>query len=331
MKEIERRRTYTLARIGELRSKLQEAEARITGIACVYATGSFGRREANQHSDLDLFIVGKTVEGKNENKQSMLSLLSEICVKADLIKATGELNIRDFDGDGRYLVHHPAHLLILTLGKPEDDLFNTFTSRLLLLLESYALIEKSIHSEVITDVIAAYWGDYPRHRDNFIPAFLANDILRLWRTFCVNYEVNTERQPDYKKWKRKTKNYKLKFSRLLTCYSALLYLLHVFQNNGTVRPEDALHMVELSPTERIEEIRAKSTSQKIENCLTTLLEKYDSFLSVTDVPEAKLVEQFADDKTSTKHFGEARDFGASMFEVLSLIGAGSEFHRLLVV
>ena len=45
---------------------------------------------------------------------------------------------------------------------------------------------------------------------------------------------------------RKTKNYKLKFSRLLTCYSALLYLLFTFGKSGTVRPEDVVDMVGLS-------------------------------------------------------------------------------------
>jgi predicted nucleotidyltransferase len=332
MKEIESRRLYTRSRIDDLRFELgSEVDRHIVGRACVYATGSFGRREASKHSDLDLFIVGKNAETKDNKKESMLSLLSEICIKAELIKATGKLNIRDFDGDGRYLVHHPAYLLISTLGKPEDDLFNTFTSRLLLLLESSVLIEGSIYSQVISDVIAAYWGDYPGHRDNFMPAFLANDILRLWRTFCVNYEVRTERKPDHKKWKRKTKNYKLKFSRLLTCYSALLYLLDVFKNNGTVTPDDALAMVTLSPTARIEEIRSKANSKITGKCLDVLLDKYDNFLKVTDVPESDLIEQFSDDKTSARHFKEAKEFGTSMFEALSLIGGKSEFYRLLVV
>ena len=72
----------------------------------------------------------------------MLSFLSEILVKSDLIRATRGLGIRDFDGDGKYLVHHATHLLTGTLGKPEDDAFNTFTPRLLLLLESYPLVEE---------------------------------------------------------------------------------------------------------------------------------------------------------------------------------------------
>jgi hypothetical protein len=329
MIEIKKRREFTYSRVAELRAQLEETEKLVSGRACVYATGSFGRREACVHSDLDLFIVGKS--GSNPKKESMLSRLSEICVKANLIKATRALRFPEFDGDGKYLVHHPADLLTVTLGKPEDDAINTFTSRLLLLLESYPLVEETIHREVIDDVIAAYWRDYEDRSDRFVPAFLANDILRLWRTLCVNYEVRTERQPDEKKWKRKTKNYKLKFSRLLTCYSALIYLLFVFRNNGTVHPSDVSSMVELSPTQRLEKIYSITPSNEIKSCLENLFERYDNFLKVTDVPEAELVKLFSDKKFSNQRFAEARDFGTGMFEALNGIGSDSEFYRLLVV
>jgi hypothetical protein len=331
MNEIIKRRELTTSRIVDLRSRLQETERLISGCACVYATGSFGRREASLHSDLDLFIVSKQLNLKSDKNQIMLSRLSEICVKADLIKATRAMNIPDFDVDGKYLVHHPVNLLTETLGKPEDDAINTFTSRLLLLLESYPLVEKTIHGEVIDDVIAAYCRDYAKHSDQFAPAFLANDILRLWRTFCVNYEARTERQPEARRWRRKTKNYKLKFSRLLTCYSALIYLLFTFQSNRTVHPADLRQMAGLSPTERLEEIQTKSHSDEIRNCIQALLEKYDNFLRVTSVPEADLIKQFSNEKLSDAHFSEARDFGTSMFEAINKIGCNNEFHRLLVV
>src|SRR6202023_3331392 len=129
---------------------------------------------------------------------------------------------------------------------------NTFTARLLLLLESCALIGKPVYREVTNDVIAAYWRDYEDHKSDFMPAFLANDILRLWRTFCVNYEARTDRVPEAKKAKGKLKSYKLKQSRLITCYSAILYLLAIFRKNGTVSPQDALEMIDFTPTQRLE-------------------------------------------------------------------------------
>jgi hypothetical protein len=223
--ELNDRRLQTTARIKTLREKLSDAEGIAAGKACVYATGSFGRREASVHSDLDLFIVSKmgnekTADGKH---QSLLKRLDDIRIKADLIEVTRELKIPEFSGDGKYLVHYSVQELTGTLGKPEDDALNTFTARLLLLLESHPLLGASVYKDVIEEVIAPYWKDFADHKVDFVPAFLTNDILRLWRTFCVNYEANTSSEPTTENAKRKSKNYKLKHSRLLTCYSALLF------------------------------------------------------------------------------------------------------------
>jgi hypothetical protein len=77
-----------------LQERLRTAEAIVETKACVYATGSFGRLEASQHSDLDLFIVGK----KDGKRGSLLKRLDEICLKADLIEVTRELGSRNFPG-----------------------------------------------------------------------------------------------------------------------------------------------------------------------------------------------------------------------------------------
>ena len=57
-KETEARQKYASRRLGSLRDELGSAEEIASGTACVYATGSYGRIEANKNSDLDLFIVG---------------------------------------------------------------------------------------------------------------------------------------------------------------------------------------------------------------------------------------------------------------------------------
>ena len=251
-----------------------------SGKACVYMTGSFGRGEASKYSDLDLFIVGRgngkpTRDGK---PGSELSRLDEICIKADLIEVTRELGIQEFSGDGQWLVHYSVDELIQSLGTQDDDAQNTFTARLLLLLESQALLEESVYNDVLGEVIAAYWRDYEDHKANFMPAFLANDILRLWRTFCVNYEARTERMPELEKAKGKLKNYKLKHSRLLTCYSAILYLVAVYEANGSVHPRDAREMIALTPTERLEWLKRQSYLSDAHEVLDKLLAQYEQRL-----------------------------------------------------
>jgi hypothetical protein len=321
------RRSQTRARVEQLRDELKAAEALAAGKACVYATGSFGRGEASAHSDLDLFILAKS----NAAGESLLKRLDDICIKADLIEVTRKLRIPEFSGDGRYLVHYSVHEFTKTLGTEHDDVTNTFTARLLLLLESCALLEKTVYKEVVEEVVAAYWRDYEDHKSDFMPAFLANDILRLWRTFCVNYEARTERKPELEKAKGKIKNYKLKHSRLLTCYSALLYLLALYGHQKSVSPSDALTMISLSPTERLEWLRDQSRLGNARTTMIKLLEQYERFLETTNAGEAELVDRFLDRTTSREYMDAAYKFGDLMFEALNSIGQGNRFHRILVV
>jgi predicted nucleotidyltransferase len=328
---LDKRREDTRGRLGELRAKLTEAEKVAKDRACVYVTGSFGRGEASSHSDLDLFIVGRTIDPLpgQEQRRRTLSRLDEICVKAELIEATRALRIQEFSGDGEYLVHYTVDELVKTLGHPNDDASNTFTARLLLLLESKPLFGEDVYWEAINDVITAYWGDFADHKNDFVPAFLANDILRIWRTFCVNYEARTAKEPDTKKAKRKLKNYKLKHSRLLTCYSALAYLLAVFAARNTVTPDDARKMVSLTPTARLEALAGEFGASK--EITSKLSAAYDKFLSNTDAGEGDLVTRFLDSTTSRQYFKEANEFGDLVWQLLDGTGRGTRLHRLLLV
>jgi len=320
------RRQETQDRTRGLRQHLHEAEALCRGKACVYMTGSFARGEAHTSSDLDLFIVGQGTPEKRELKR-----LDEIRIKADLIEATQKCSIPEFSGDGRYLEHYTVNELTDTLGKPEDDVANTFTARLLLLLESQPLLESDVYDKVIQDVIGAYWQDYVDHKSDFTPAFLANDILRLWRTFCVNYEARTKRQPDEEKAKRKLKNYKLKYSRLLTCYSALLYLLAVHTHKRTVAPDDASNMVRLTPTERLEWMLRQPHLDRAHEKISSLIADYEQFLANTAHPEKELLPRFLDRDVSREYFALAAQFGDKIFDVIETIGQRGQLHRLLVV
>jgi predicted nucleotidyltransferase len=322
---LSQRRKETTRRIQELRKELADAEKICGEKACVYAIGSFGRGEANPHSDLDLFIAGQ-----GESDKPVIRGLDEILIKADLIDATRKLGIPDFSGDGEYVKHYTVKELIDTLGTPEDDVQNTFTARLLLLLESIPLIGEAAYHEITDEVIAAYWKDYEQNKNNFMPAFLANDILRMWRTFCVNYEARTHKEPETLMAKRRLKNYKLKHSRLLTCYSALLYLLAVFTKNKTVSPTDVKHTISLTPTARLEWLLGQPHCVKSHESIQNLIMQYESFLQKTDAPENELLEIFKD-KEKRRHFGSKYDFGNAVFEVLGVIGENSLFYRLLVV
>ena len=333
MKELERRRKFTIERTSTVVGQLEDSRELIGNAACVYATGSFGRLEASEYSDLDIFIVGRDrvdTEGIPTG-QSQLSHLDEICIKADLIEAIRTLKIPDFDGDGRYLIHRPISDFVTSLGTPEDDAHNTFTARLLMLLESRPLLGVETYRDAIDDIVAAYWRDYKDHKNNFVPAFLSNDILRLWRTFCVNYEARTQRTPEEKRAKGKLKNYKLRHSRILTCYSTILMLLHIFGKYGTVTPKDMVEMTRLTPLERLQTLMRQRSLGPAKEPIRQLFEQYNVFLEKTNEPEGMMLLKFSHPEKSRELSADAATFGDLMFAAISEVGAGSHFHRMLLV
>ena len=200
-----------------------------------------------------------------------------------------------------------------------------------MLLESKPLLGVTIYEKAIENVIAAYWRDYTKHKNEFIPAFLANDILRLWRTFCLNYEAGTTTEPERKRAERKLKNYKLKHSRLLTCYSALLYFLAICVEKHTVHPEDAIRMTQLSPTERLEDLLKHPDLADSHETIVKLLANYESFLEASAFPKEELLDRFLDAEKNAIYSQSERELGNLMFSAIEQIGRKSDFHRVLVV
>ncbi|MGA7079363.1 MAG: nucleotidyltransferase domain-containing protein [Terriglobales bacterium] len=326
---LEYRRKATKDRIADLQRQLALTKELCGEHGCVYATGSFARGEASKHSDLDLFIVSRLVDHGKRDKEPSIRNLNQILIKADLIRATKELGIEEFSGDGEYLTHYTVEDLIATLGKRHDDSTNTFTARLLLLLESFPLIGEPAYQKFTESVVKAYWKDYAGREAKFMPAFLTNDVLRMWRTFCVNYESGTPPESTADKAKRKLKNYKLKHSRMLSCYSALFYLLATFSKNGTVTPADAGTMISLSPSQRLEWMLDQPELKDAYPDIRNLIARYEEFLTKTEIPKEELIPPFVEN--AGDYLDSARQFGDLVFSVLQAIGRDREFYRVLVV
>jgi len=332
---IEARRAFSDTRFQQLRAAFVQAPIICSDKACVYATGSFGRQEASQFSDLDLFIASLSSE-RNGIETSLLSKLDEILLKADLIRQSVDLQFPPFSQDGRFLQNHTAARLIRSTGNQFDDAENTFTARLLLLLESRPLVGEDIHAKIIDDVIERYWREFPGRSHRFMPAYLANDILRYWRTLCLNYEASTSghlpgAQPSHERAKRKIKNYKLKHSRMLTCYSAVLYLLFIYEMNKTINPVEARDMVSLTPTGRLNFVASQATDSKIASSIFELLEKYERFLDVTNASEEDLIARFSEEAEADRLRDEQSEFGDLAYTVLFSVGHENRLYRRLVI
>jgi predicted nucleotidyltransferase len=293
-------------------------------MGCVYAIGSFGRLEAGPKSDLDLFVVVKSYkrdDGSDEPPKFRLTGTKQIILKRDLIVAVDAAGIPDFDGGGRFLQTHSFDSYTRYLGSQEDDFRNTLTGRMLLLLESKCLVSDKVYDELITSVVNEYFKDFEGKEDRFLPAFLINDIVRMWRTFCVNYEF-------YRRDKKrdKVKNLKLKFSRMLTCYSSILSLLHDFTVNRTVTPGDVLRVASLTPTERIEFLVSAyggrgRQHQTVNEALHGALKDYSEFLELVHGNDGDPEKVLQEDEEKWRK--RSYDFGAKLAAALTEM-AGSE-------
>lgn len=246
----------------------------------------------------------------------------EIELLGSIISANRALNLPELDADGCFLKAHTVDDYLKGLGKPDDDMNNTFTGRLLLLLESQPLFGDSLYNEIKENTIRKYWTDYSDHADSFLPAFLLNDILRFWRTLCINYESKFENSESYNSHKRRAKNYKLKYSRVLTCFATVIGLQVLLVKNGSVSPKDAIELSDLTPIERLN--KARGICSKSRDLVESIVQSYDDYLAETDCSKIDLENKMKDGLYYKKSLESARDFGDLIFKLMVQITEGQE-------
>ncbi len=314
---------FSRARLKDLEDRVKDIKAlKGTNDLCIYVTGSFGRLEATQHSDLDLFFISQT-------EKVPVSKLTKTLIDADLITIADEMKFPPFSNDGQFLEIHYLDSVKEHLGSPNDDFSNFFTARLLLLLESYPVVNSEYYDSFIKEIIQTYYRDFHDHR-GFLPIFLVNDIIRYWKTLCLNYEHRRNRPATDEIKKRKThiKNLKLVFSRKLTCFSLILSIVSRYNN---LSEETLFEYVKLTPIQRLDRIAAEhpQTAQLIKE----IFELYSYFIELNDRTEQDLLEWMKDTTNKSTAFEKGRqEFGTKLFELLiTLVGEKNEILKFLVI
>lgn len=259
-------------------SKAQTATAALLNTewpnVAIFAAGSLGRLETGRSSDLDVFFLAKPADTPLDEARP-ISRLQEISLFAKLIEINAKLDLPKFSGDGRYLKVHDLRRVISSTGDAHDDSENLFTTRLLLLLESKPLWNADLRREAILNVLQYYFKDGKGKKD-FRPLFLLNDVLRYWRTLCLNYERDRVISPKW--WKT---NLNLKFSRKLTVFSTVLIIL----TKAAVDEESFIAMAEKVPLERLAIALDTLDDPSLLPKFLVFLNDYESFLAAKSFAE----------------------------------------------
>ena len=204
------------------------------------------------------------------------------------------------------------------LGSPRDDSLNAFTARMLLLLESKPLHDQALYDRLLSRIVGFYYRDFADHADDFSPRFLINDILRFWRTLTLNYEHNrreladrTGAELEHRKAKSALKNYKLKFSRLATCFSMVANL---GAETVPVQRETVLAWCYMTPAERFDRLRGRGLQAN--DLITELTSLYDGFLEFSQRDEDSVIADLTNHEQRDHAFGDASRYGDLIYELL---------------
>lgn len=318
---ITTRAAYSRMRLSELRKRLSDLDevAAFPGLS-IFGAGSYARLEASEYSDIDLFFLSTGErDSVAEPRKASFQLFGKMIQVAD------KMNFPNFSNDCQYLKLIHETDIRSHLGSPRDDHENYFTTRMLLLLESKCIYGEANFKEVRAKIVGSYFKDYPDHKTTFEPMFLINDICRFWKTLLLNYE-NKRRLPEDEKrrTRQKVRNFKLKFSRLTTCFASIAAL---GSHATPVTEEQVVDLTALTPRERLESVAERMPAAK--ESVREVLQKYSWFLEMTGLPTPDLEAHFSDKQKRTEMFRHANEYGDAMFELLRTIDKEGQSSRLL--
>ena len=256
-------------------------------------------------------------------------------LSACLVDETEEMGFPPFSGDGRYLEVLYVGEMEKILGSRDDDSQNSFTARMLLLLESQPIYRQDVHSDLLERIVGFYYRDFEDHADGFLPTFLTNDILRFWRTLTLNYEHHrikiltdkalTKQELVLRKADSALKNYKLKVSRLSTCFSMVA---HLCTCAAPVTADTVLELCRMTPSDRFGALRDAHLGAV--GLLDEIASFYEGFLENVQHPEQELLERFADERARKQALADAKRYGELIYALLR-DNADDERMRSLVV
>lgn len=253
---------FSNEKIDNLRKAISKSK-KIHKKVSVVTLGSFARREASGCSDLDFFIVSEASVSR-ENSRLMCDEVSRIACR---------LGINDPSPSGAFGQCATKSVLLSKIGGA-DDSNRSLTLRMLFLLESEWLSGEDYYEKVFNDAVIRYIGE--KITQHQLCLFLLNDIIRYYRTICVDFEQKTSGTGG-KSWG--DRNIKLMFSRKLLYFSGIIAIAETAQHTCAKKREILAGFLRKTPIERLSSICQGHTDQ--------VLGRYDDFLKFLSDPKSR--------------------------------------------
>jgi len=245
----------------------------------IVVCGSYSRREASALSDIDYFTVSPNCSDRTPEFKLRLESIEGI-IKENVAKGPSE--------GGAFAKCHTQDEILKNIGGQNDDNDN-ITRRILFLLEGGWLAGEMKFRQLRRSILEKYISS--SITDHQLALFLLNDVIRYYRTVCVDYEFKTAQADNPKPWA--IRNVKLIFSRKLLYASGLFSVALTCDRRPDRKIEILEHLFDLPCMERLSEICGACRMIKLKDC-------YDRFLTcISDDQKRKHLEALEPNNRST--------------------------------
>ena len=240
----------------------------VAGRFSIVMTGSYGRCEASQESDLDIFTI---VDSKDVIKpyRTVTRKLKTAIAKI-VPKNPGKTGTFGFGA-----IISIDEILKDIAGV--NDTNKNITRRMLMLLEGKALFNARKFTEYRKQLLQTYIKD--RVNSGQLAKFFLNDIIRYWRTMATDYETKTTN--DDRDWG--VRSIKLRFSRKLIYFSGIITAAETVEGTNAVKINRVVRLLDQCPIDRIQEIGRTFAPELTDE----LIEHYRYFISEISKPEVR--------------------------------------------
>lgn len=230
---------------------------------CLVVNGSLARKELSASSDFDAFLICRDSLEKEKAE------CREFWVELQKLSGLGSPG-----STGTFSENDALNIqnIVQDVGGLNDDNIK-ITKRMLFILESMPLGDISVYEELRDRIIERYISE--KITNHQLGLFLLNDIIRYYRTICVDFEYKTVEAG--KNWG--LRNIKLVYSRKLIYFSGVVMCAEMAQKSAKEKRTLCRNMMSLTPVERLIQVFGVEIYKP--------LRIYDEFLGKISDPEIR--------------------------------------------